>query len=94
MQLINIDVLLIQLIDQREFAVWLGLTPKQHASGNVSKMGGITKLGDRYLRKQLVHGARVLVSRAAKGNDPLSVWAMKLRVSKPLIKWRLPSHTA
>ena len=67
----------------KEFAVWLGLTPKQHASGNVSKMGGITKRGDRYLRKQLVHGARALVSRAAKSNDPLSVWAMKLRVSKP-----------
>jgi transposase len=67
----------------REFAVWLGLTPKQHASGNVSKMGGITKRGDRYLRKQLVHGARSLVSRAAQSNDPLSVWAMKLRVSKP-----------
>lgn len=67
----------------REFAIWLGLTPKQHASGNVSKMGGITKRGDRYLRKQLVHGARSLVSRAAKSNDPLSIWAMKLRVSKP-----------
>ena len=26
----------------KEFAVWLGLTPKQHASGNISKMGGIT----------------------------------------------------
>lgn len=38
----------------KEFAVWLGLTPKLHASGNVSKMGGITKRGDRYLRKQLV----------------------------------------
>ena len=74
----------------KEFAVWLGLTPKQHASGNMSKMGGITKRGDRYLRKQLVHGARALVSRAAKSNDPLSVWAMKLRVSKPLIKWRWP----
>lgn len=67
----------------KEFAVWLGLTPKQHASGNVNKMGGITKRGDRYLRKQLVHGARSLVSRAAKSNDPLSIWAMKLRVSKP-----------
>ena len=74
----------------KEFAVWLGLTPKQHASGNMSKMGGITKRGDRYLRKQLVHGARALVSRAAKSNNPLSVWAMKLRVSKPLIKWRWP----
>ena len=67
----------------KEFAVWLGLTPKQHASGNMNKMGGITKRGDRYLRKQLIHGARALVSRAAKSTDPLSLWAMKLRATKP-----------
>jgi transposase len=70
----------------KEFAVWLGLTPKQHASGDMNKMGGITKRGDRYLRKQLVHGARSVVSRAAKRTDPLSLWATKLRVTKPFNK--------
>ena len=70
----------------KEFAVWLGLTPKQHASGNLNKMGGITKRGDRYLRKQLVHGARSVVSRAAQKTDPLSLWATKLRVTKPFNK--------
>ena len=70
----------------KEFAVWLGLTPKQHASGNISKMGGITKRGDRYLRKQLIHGARALVSRAPKSSDPLALWAMKLRVTKSFNK--------
>jgi transposase len=69
-----------------EFAVWLGLTPKQHASGNTSKMGGITKRRDRYLRKQLVHGARSVVSRAAKKTYPLSSWATKLWVTKPFNK--------
>jgi transposase len=49
-------------------------------------MGGITKRGDRYLRKQLVHGARSVVSRAAKKTDPLSLWATKLRVTKPFNK--------
>ena len=39
----------------REFAVWLGLTPVQTSSGNTFKSGGITKRGNRYLRKQLVH---------------------------------------
>ena len=70
----------------KEFAVWLGLTPKQHASGNISKMGGITKRGDRYLRKQLIHGARAFVSRAAKSTDPLALWALKLRATKPFNK--------
>jgi transposase len=64
----------------------LGLTPKQHASSNISKMGGITKRGDRYLRKQLVHDVRSVVSRAAKKTDPLSLWATKLRVTKPFNK--------
>ena len=50
----------------KEFAVWLGLTPKQYASDNISKMGGITKRGARYLRKQLIHVARAFVSRAGK----------------------------
>ena len=66
--------------------MWLGLTPKQHASGDMNKMGGITKRGDRYLRKQLVHGARSVVSRAAKKTVPLSLWATKLRVTKPFNK--------
>ncbi|MFT6898799.1 MAG: transposase [Paraglaciecola sp.] len=70
----------------KEFAVWLGLTPKQHASGDINKMGGITKRGDRYLRKQLIHGARSVVSRAAKSTDPLALWAMKLRATKPFNK--------
>jgi transposase len=70
----------------KEFAVWLGLTPKQHASGDMNKMGGITKRGDCYLRKQLIHGARSVVSRAAKSTNPLALWAMKLRATKPFNK--------
>jgi transposase len=70
----------------KELAVWLGLTPKQHTSGDMNKMGDITKRGDRYLRKQLVHGVRSVVSRAAKNSDPLLLWAMKLRVAKPFNK--------
>ena len=49
-------------------------------------MGDITKRGDRYLRKQLIHGARALVSRAPKSSDPLALWAMKLRATKTFNK--------
>ncbi|MFT5084159.1 MAG: transposase [Lentisphaeria bacterium] len=55
-----------QFKNGREFAVWLGLTPKQSSSGDSFKSGGITKRGNRYLRKQLVHGARAVVSRNKK----------------------------
>ncbi len=51
----------------------------------------MTKRGDRYLRKQLVQGARALVSRAAKSTDPLSLWATKLRIPQgQVLKLRIP----
>lgn len=67
-----------QFNSAREFAVWLGLTPKQSSSGEKSKTSGITKRGNRYLRKQLVHGARAAVSRSRNKTDTLSLWANKL----------------
>jgi len=54
------------------------LTPKQRSSGNSFTSGGITKRGDRYLRKQLVHGARALLSRCRNKTDKLSLWANAL----------------
>lgn len=68
----------------KELAVWLGLTPKQFASGNKSVHGGITKRGDGYLRKQLIHGARTVVSHASKKNDDLNQWITRLRSRKSI----------
>ncbi|MCP1909529.1 transposase [Bradyrhizobium elkanii] len=45
----------------REFAVWLGLTPKQNSTGGKDRLGRITKQGDAYLRHLLVIGARNVV---------------------------------
>ena len=42
----------------RQFAAWLGLTPRQYSTGGKTKLGRISKQGDTYLRKLLVHGAR------------------------------------
>jgi transposase len=67
----------------------VGLTPKQRASGNISKMGGITKRGDRYLRKQLVHGARSVVSRAAKRQTLYHYGPRSFASPNRLTKWRL-----
>jgi len=58
----------------RAFAVWLGLTPKQSASGHRAVMGGISKRGDRYLRTLLIHGARATLRWARHRDDGLSRW--------------------
>lgn len=67
-----------QFKNARELAVWLGLTPKQASSGDSFTCGGITKRGNRYLRKQLVHGARAALSRCKKKSDQLSRWGNQL----------------
>ena len=67
-----------QFNNAREFAVWLGLTPRQSSSGNSFASGGITKRGNRYLRKQLVHGARAALSRCRNKTDKVSRWANQL----------------
>jgi len=59
----------------REMSVWLGVTPKQHASGDRSTMQGISKRGDRYLRALFVHGARAALNRCKRPDDPLLNWA-------------------
>ena len=62
----------------KEFSVWLGITPKHVASGHKKVMGRITKRGDSYLRKQLINGARSIVSHAGKKQDALSRWITQL----------------
>jgi transposase len=47
----------------REFAAWLGIVPRQYSTGGKAKLLGISKRGNVYLRKILIHGARVAVLR-------------------------------
>ncbi|MCF2910717.1 IS110 family transposase [Pseudoalteromonas sp. DL2-H2.2] len=63
----------------KEFDVWLGFTPKQYASADKSVLSHITKRGDRYLRKQLIHGARTVVTHAHKKDDDLNRWISTLK---------------
>ena len=58
----------------REFAAFLGLTPRQHSSGGKERLGRITKMGDRYLRKLLVVGACAVIRHREGHNDVLRNW--------------------
>ena len=65
----------------REFAAWLGLVPRQNSTGGKIRLGGITKRGNRYLRRLLINGAsaNLLRSKATKA-DP---WVIRLRQRWP-----------
>src|SRR5213595_3190658 len=65
----------------REFAAWLGLVPRQNSTGGKTRLGGITKRGNRYLRRLLINGAsaNLLCSKQAK-TDP---WLTSLLTRKP-----------
>ena len=67
----------------REFAAYLGLTPKQNSSGGKPKLGRISKMGNRYLRKLLVVGAHAVLFHRKPHTDPLRMWAKKLIEKKP-----------
>jgi transposase len=62
----------------RQFAAWLGLTPKQHSSGGRSRLGPITKRGDAYVRTLLILGARSVLNTAARHKDRMSRWIQTL----------------
>jgi transposase len=67
----------------REFAAFLGLTPRQHSSGGKERLGRISKMGNRYLRKLLVVGAHAVLYHRTRHADPLRAWANKLMQTKP-----------
>jgi transposase len=62
----------------RQVAAWLGLVPRQHSSGGKERLSGISKRGNSYLRRLLIHGARSVVSRARIKTDSTSAWMRQL----------------
>lgn len=66
----------------RQFASWLGLTPREYSTGGKTRLGHISKRGDRYLRTLLVHGARTELMHTHKRRDAKSCWAEYLKQSK------------
>jgi len=63
-----------QFTKGRDMAASLGLTPRQHSTGGKERLLGISKRGDSYLRKLLIHGARSVIYRSKDKDDRLSLW--------------------
>jgi transposase len=67
-----------QFKNGRQFAAWVGLTPKQRSSGGKVRLGGITKRGDTYLRMMLVQGARAVMRYVHRRADRQALWLQRL----------------
>jgi transposase len=66
----------------RDLAAWIGLVPRQSSTGGKERLGGISKQGDRYLRRLLVVGATAVVRHARRHPDK-HPWITKLLAKKP-----------
>jgi transposase len=68
----------------RQFAAWLGLTPLQNCSGGKERLGRISKMGDKYLRRLLINGMTSLVARNVRRPDMADPRINALLARKPL----------
>jgi transposase len=62
----------------RDLSAWLGIVPRQFTTGGKPKLLGISKRGNSYLRRQLIHGARAALPYVAERDTPLGRWAKAL----------------
>lgn len=67
----------------RDLAAWIGLVPRQNSTGGKEKLGSISKLGDRYLRRLLVAGATAIVQHAKRYPQKYP-WIARLLAKKPV----------
>lgn len=67
----------------RDFAAWLGLTPKSHSTAGKSRIGGITRAGDEMLRSVLVVGATAVVQHMRRTGKRAWPWLEALIARKP-----------
>jgi transposase len=67
----------------RDFAAWVGLTPRQHSSGGKERLGRITKMGQRDIRRLLITGAVAVVRWAARKGAPDGTWLARMLARKP-----------
>jgi transposase len=78
----------------REFAAWLGLVPRQNSTGGKTRLGGISKRGDSYLRRLLVNGAHAVLLRSKAGKANPWLIALRARKHRLVVAVALANKTA
>ena len=67
----------------RDFSAWLGLVPRQHTTGGKPRLGRISKMGQRDLRRLLIIGAMAVVSSAVRRGETNDPWLARMLARKP-----------
>ncbi len=67
----------------RDFAAWVGIVPRQYSTGGKQKLFGISKRGNIYLRRMLIHGARAVLLRIKYDTAGLGQWVHRLSQRAP-----------
>jgi len=67
----------------RDFAAWLGVVPRQYSTGGKQKLFGMSKRGNIYLRRMLIHGARAVLFRVKYDTAGLGQWVRRLSQRAP-----------
>ena len=62
----------------RDLAAWLGLTPRQQSTGGKTRLLRISKRGNKYIRVQLIHGARAAMAHFVRQTTPTGEWVRRL----------------
>src|SRR3954468_9223110 len=80
----------------RDFAAWLGLTPLQKSTGGKHKLGAISKMGERTIRRLLILGASAVVRWASRRGAAAGSWLARMLARKPkmLVTVALANKTA
>ena len=80
----------------RDFAAWLGLVPKQASTGGKQKLGAISRMGERTLRRLLIIGSSAVVLQASRRGAPKGSWLEGMLARKPrmLVTVALANKTA
>jgi transposase len=67
----------------RDFAAWVGLTPRQHSTGGKTRLGRTSKMGQRDIRRLLIIGASAVVRWASRRGAPAGSWLERMLTRKP-----------
>ena len=67
----------------RDFSAWLGLVPRQHRTGGKPRLGRISKMGQRDLRRLLITGAMAVVGWAVRRGETRDPWLARMLARKP-----------